>query len=59
MTGHADLAPFYTTTDPHNAAELRCMDHPDWYADADGTALPTLIRRAQDHLNDDHQAAQP
>lgn len=52
----AELAMVYITTDlQDNGAELRCTDHPDWWADADGTDLPSAIRRATDHFRDEHR----
>jgi hypothetical protein len=44
------------TADPtDNGAELRCTDHPKWWADADGTNLPDAIRSATDHFRDEHR----
>ncbi len=38
-----------------SSAELRCQDHPDWWADADGTNLPDVLKAAVDHLREDHR----
>lgn len=51
-----DLTPIYVTADTQDAgAGLRCTDHPEWWTDADGTAIPTVIRKATDHIRDDHR----
>lgn len=50
----ADLDPVYTSAHPAGAAVLRCADHPDWEVDVDGTALPTVIREAMEHVRDAH-----
>lgn len=53
----ADLSAIYITTVGNGdvAAELRCIEHPKWWADADGTDLPTAIRRAISHFSDEHR----
>lgn len=38
-----------------NAPELNCHEHDDWYADADAESLPTIMRRAADHVREDHR----
>lgn len=48
------LGLIYTTSDGE-AAEIRCHEHPEWWADADGTDLPGLIKAAVQHLRDDHR----
>ena len=54
-----DLSPVYTTTgNPpfQMGAVLRCFEHPEWEADADGTSLPDSIRKAIDHVTtEDHK----
>jgi hypothetical protein len=46
----------YITADPHGpSAELRCTDHPEWWADADGKDLPSAVRTANDHFRDEHR----
>lgn len=51
-----DLSAVYTTTNPPEAAVLRCTEHPDWEVDVDGTDLPTVVRYAKDHIRRDHAA---
>jgi hypothetical protein len=52
-----DLTMIYITADPQDgAAELRCTDHPEWWADADGTDLPSAVRTARGHFRDEHRA---
>lgn len=52
----ADLAMIYITADVVDAsAELRCTDHPKWWADADETNLPDAVRSAIAHFRDDHR----
>ena len=52
----ADLRMIYIAANPHDQApELHCSDHPDWWTDADGTDLPTVIRHATDHFRDEHR----
>ncbi len=54
MTTVLDL--FIVVANEHDEApELRCDDHPDWWADADAERLPTVIRRAVEHLRDAHR----
>lgn len=50
-----DLSLIYATTDQHEGAELACQEHPDWWADADGTNLPDLIKAAQEHVREEHR----
>jgi hypothetical protein len=51
-----DLSAIYTTACVVEAsAELRCQDHPDWWADADGTNLPDLIEAAGEHVRWEHR----
>jgi hypothetical protein len=51
-----DLSLIYATTDDqHEGAELRCQEHPEWWADADGTNLPDLIKAAQEHIREEHR----
>lgn len=45
--------------DNDNAPELRCHDHPDWWADADAESLPTVIQRATEHIREDHRVHVP
>jgi hypothetical protein len=35
-------------------AVLRCMDHPQWEIDVDGTLLPVATERAVDHVRMEH-----
>lgn len=39
----------------NNAPELNCHDHDDWYADADAESLPTIMRRAVEHVREAHR----
>jgi len=56
VSGVADLASIYITADSQdNGAELGCTDHPEWWADADGTSLPDVIRSAIEHFRDEHR----
>ncbi len=56
MENLSDLESIYITSDPNDGtAELRCHDHPDWWSDADGTDLPSAVRKASDHWTDEHQ----
>lgn len=55
MTTTPDYTTIYTTAEDGSAG-LRCTAHPDWWADADGTNLPDVIRAAQWHTDADHQA---
>jgi hypothetical protein len=50
-----DLGAIYATIDERGAAELRCQEHPQWWADADGTSLPDLVKAATDHFRDEHR----
>jgi hypothetical protein len=50
-----DLSLIYTTTDDHEGAELRCQEHPEWWADVDGTNLPDVIKAAEAHVIDEHR----
>lgn len=47
-----DLGAIYTSN--HVGAVLRCTEHPDWEVDVDGTELPWVVRRAEDHVRDEH-----
>ncbi len=48
-----DLTTVYITNDA--GAELRCTDHPQWWADADGMDLPTATREAANHIREEHR----
>lgn len=52
-----DLSDVYTSSHMYgdqDSAVLRCELHPDWEVDVDGTDLPGVIRRAEDHVRDAH-----
>ena len=52
----SDLSMFHVVANTHDSApELNCSDHPDWWADADGTNLPDVIKAAVDHFRDEHR----
>lgn len=52
----AELSMIYITADvAASSAELRCTDHPKWWADADGTNLPDAVRSAVAHFHADHR----
>ncbi len=52
----SDLDAVYITADPHDAgAELRCTVHPQWWADADGTDMPTAVKHVTEHFRADHR----
>lgn len=42
-------------TSVREAAELRCTDHPKWWADADGTGIIQAVQQAVAHLRDEHR----
>lgn len=51
----SDYKTIYVTTDKNDhGAELRCTEHPDWYADADGTDLPMVAWKAEGHFAEEH-----
>lgn len=50
-----DLSRVYTSTDKDMGAELKCLDHPDWYADIDGTNLPDVITAGTEHARWEHR----
>lgn len=53
-----DLSDVYTSShvyDGQDSAVLRCGIHPDWEVDVDGTDLPSVIRRAENHVRDEHR----
>jgi hypothetical protein len=52
----ANLSEIYVTADRNDyGAELRCTEHAEWWADADGTALPDAIRSAVEHYREEHR----
>lgn len=40
---------------PTECVELNCTEHKDWYADVTGADLPTTVRKAMDHIREDHR----
>ena len=56
-----DLSNVYTSSHMYgdqDSAVLRCELHPDWEVDVDGTDLPQVIRRAEDHVRNQHEGEQ-
>jgi hypothetical protein len=52
-----DISTVYTSPDSVDGCVLRCTRCPEWEVDVDGTLLPQVIRRAEEHVRDDHAAS--
>jgi hypothetical protein len=56
----ADLSSIFVAVDSDSgSATLRCVDHQEWWADADVADVPTVVSRATAHFRHDHRVHVP